>query len=227
VIREDRRVGTLLEAIEERNLEAARAAIAADPEAARGTAADGTSLVCMAVYRGQAAIAEAIADAKGDLDIFEAAALGRVDRLRALLDQDAAQMTAVAPDGFHPLALAAYFTHASAVRLLLDRGADPNQAARNATQVRAIHAAVAANQPGIVEWLLDAGADVDAPQQMDYTPLMGAAANARLEVLDLLLARGADVSRRTTEGKTAADLSREHGHDAVAARLQAIEEERR
>ena len=56
---------------------------------------------------------------------------------------------------------------------------------------------------------------------MDYTPLMGAAANARLEILDLLLAHGADPSMKTTEGKTAADLAREHGHADVAARLEA------
>ena len=40
----------------------------------------------------------------------------------------------------------------------------------------ALHAAVASNQPEIVRWLVEAGADVNARQQLDYTPLMGAAA---------------------------------------------------
>lgn len=210
---------SLLDAIKARDLTAAREALAADPSSVRGTSPDGTSLLCLAVYYGQHEIAEAIATAKGNIDVFEAALLGRVDRLRELLDADPALLNAYAADGFYPLGLAAYFKQPAAVRLLLDRGADPNQAARNAAKVTALHAAVSSDQPQIVEWLLDAGADVNARQQIDYTPLMGAAANARTAIMELLLARGADAAMRTTEGRTAADLAREHGHEAIAARL--------
>jgi ankyrin repeat protein len=209
----------LIDAIKAKDLNAARQALAADPASARGTSPEGASLVCLAVYYGQTAIAEAIAAAKGDLDIFEAAALGLAPRLTSLLDAEPGLVNAIAADGFYPLGLAAYFKHPAAVRLLLDRGANPNQAAANAAKVTALHAAVSSNQAQIVEWLLDAGADVNARQQMDYTPLMGAAANARLDILELLLARGADPSLRTTDGKNAADLARDHGHEQVAARL--------
>jgi ankyrin repeat protein len=210
---------TLIDAIKAKDLTAARAALAADPGSARGHAPEGTSLLCLAVYYGQIEIAEAIAAAKGEIDVFEASLLGRVERLRDLLDSDPSLLHAFAADGFYPLGLAAYFKQPAAVRLLLDRGADPNQAARNPAKVTALHAAVSSNQPAIVEWLLEAGADVNARQQIDYTPLMGAAANARTAILDLLLARGADPALRTTDGKTAADLAREHGHDTIAARL--------
>lgn len=209
----------LIDAITAKNLAAARAALDADPSSASGTSPEGTSLVCLAVYYGQTEMAEAIAASKGQLDVFEAALLGRVDRLRELLDEEPALLNAYAADGFYPLGLAAYFKQPAAVRLLLDRGADPNQAARNAAKVAALHAAVSSNQPEIVRWLLDAGADVNAQQQMDYTPLMGAAANARADIMELLLARGAERALKTTEGKTAADLAREHGHDAIATRL--------
>jgi uncharacterized protein len=214
---------TLIDAIKSRDADAARAALAADPAEAHGRSPEGASLLCLAVYYGQPEIAEAIVSARGGepaLDIFEAAALGRVDRLRRLLDREPALLNSVAPDGFFPLGLAAYFKHPDAVRLLLDRGADANQAASNGAKVTALHAAVSSNQPRIVEWLLDAGAGVNARQQMDYTPLMGAAANARTDILDVLLARGADPSLRTTDGKSAADLAREHGHEEIAARLE-------
>ena len=211
---------TLTDAIRAKDLDAARAALAADPGSARAIPEGGPSPVCLAVYYGQDAIAEAIAAAKGDLDVFEAAALGRADRVRALVDADPSSIGAVAGDGFHPLGLAAYFKRPAVVRLLLDRGADPNHAAANAAKVTALHAAVSSNQIDIALWLLDAGADVNARQQMDYTPLMGAAANARAELLDLLLARGADPSLSTTDGKTAADLARDHGHEDVARRLE-------
>lgn len=210
---------TLIEAIKAKDAAAARAALAADPAAANGTTAEGTSALCLAAYYGQSEIADAIAAARAEIDVFEAALLGRVDRLRDLLDRDPALLNAYAADGFYPLGLAAYFKQPAAVRLLLDRGADPNQAARNPAKVTALHAAVSSNQLEIVGWLLDAGADVNARQQMDYTPLMGAAANARIEILDLLLTHGADPALRTTDGKSAADLAREHGHEAVAARL--------
>ena len=211
---------TLTDAIKARDLDAARAALAADPASAGSTPSGGPSPICLAVYHRQPEIAEAIAASKGDLDIFEAAVLGRADRVTALLDADPSIIHAVAGDGFPALGLAAYFKQPAVVRLLLDRGADPNQAAANAAKVAALHAAVSSNQVQIARWLLDAGADVNARQQMDYTPLMGAAANARAELLDLLLARGANPALVTTEGKTAADLAREHGHDEVARRLE-------
>ena len=213
---------TLTDAIKAKDLDAVRAAIAADPEAVRAASEGGPSPVCLAVYYGQAEIAEAVAAAKGNLDIFEAAALGRLDRVREILDASPSALGAVAGDGFHPLGLAAYFKQPPVVRLLLDRGADPNQAAANAAKVTALHAAVSSSQTDIARWLLDAGADVNARQQMDYTPLMGAAANARLDLMDLLLARGADPALATTDGKTAADLAREHGHEEVARRLDAL-----
>lgn len=211
----------LIDAITAKDLDAARAALAADPSAASLPSSQGASPICLAMYHGQADMAAAIAGVKGDLDIFEAAVLGRADRVRALVDADPAVMHTVAGDGFHPLGLAAYFKQPAIVRLLLDRGADPRQAAANAARVQAIHAAVASNQPDVVAWLLDAGADVNARQQQDYTPLMGAAANGRTELLDLLLARGADPSLTTVDGKTAAVIAREHGHAEIAARLDA------
>lgn len=213
---------TLIDAITAKDLGAARAALAADPASASTPAPGGAAPICFAIYHGQPAIAEAIAEARGDLDIFEATVLGRVDRAGALVDADPALARAVAGDGFPVLGLAAFFGRPAVARLLLDRGADPNQAATNAAKVAPLHAAVAGNQPEIAAWLLDAGADVNARQQMDYTPLMGAAANARLALFDLLLARGADPSLRTADGKTAADLAREHGHEQIAARLDAL-----
>lgn len=213
---------TLIDAITAKDLDAARAALAADPASAATPSSQGTSPVCLAVYYGQPEIAEAVAASKGALDIFEAAVLGRLDRVRALVDADPSVVHAVAGDGFPPLGLAAYFRQPEVVRLLIDRGADVSQAAVNGAKVQAIHAAVSSNQPVVVGWLLDAGADVNARQQQDYTPLMGAAANARHAIVDLLLARGADPSLTTTDGKTAAVIAREHGHEDVAARLEAL-----
>jgi uncharacterized protein len=213
-------MGRLIDAITARDLEAARAALAQNPAAAvRDVSPEGTPAVCLAMYYRQPELAEAIAAAKGDLDIHEAAIMGRTARVRALLDADPSLVNARSADDAYPLGLAAYFRHPDTARLLLDRGADQNRAGMGAMKVTALHAAVSSGQTEIVRWLLDAGADVNARQQMDYTPLMGAAANARIDIIELLLARGADTSLRSTDGKTAADVAREHGHDETASRL--------
>src|SRR5436190_1142454 len=84
-----------------------------------------------ALYRGDDDRVSELLAADPELTVFEAAAFGRTDRLRELLDEHPAQANAFGDDGFQPLGLACFFGHAEAARLLLDRGADPNTLARN------------------------------------------------------------------------------------------------
>src|SRR5439155_1580282 len=66
------------------------------------------------------------------LDVFEAAAAGDVDRVRALLDTDPSLRDAHARDGWTPLHLAGHFRQTATIELLLARGADVNAVSRNA-----------------------------------------------------------------------------------------------
>src|ERR671927_17008 len=102
--------------------------------------------VLQAIYRGDAEEAERLA-ARRELDVFEAAALGRTERLRELLAADPAAANAWADDGFQPLGLASFFGHADAVRLLLAHGAEVNSASRNQMKVMPLHSAAAAQDP--------------------------------------------------------------------------------
>ena len=61
--------------------------------------------VLQALYRGDHDEAEHLASGR-ELDVFEAAALGRAERVRELLDDDASRANAFGDDGFHPLGLA-------------------------------------------------------------------------------------------------------------------------
>jgi ankyrin repeat protein len=152
-----------------------------------------TSPLLLALYEGRADDVERLRAESGRLDLFEASALGDVDRLRDLLDSGA-DPNEFAPDGFTPLTLAAFFKHLEAVRLLLDRGADVHQRARHEQiKVLPIHSAAAnGGSVEIVRALLDAGADVNARQPEGFRAIDAARQEGHEELERLLLDRGAE-----------------------------------
>lgn len=177
------------------------------------------SAILAAMYHNKRDEATRLAAEAPTLTVWEAAALGADDRLSALLDGDASLANAFAPDGHTPVGLAAFFAPPATTKLLLERGAAVATAARNDMKVQPLHAAVAARNAGAVALLLERAADPNARQQIGYTPLMGAAGAGRDDMVDLLLERGADPGLVNDEGKTAADVARDHGHTALAERL--------
>jgi uncharacterized protein len=153
------------------------------------------SELLQAVYRGdQGRVQEILAD-EPELDVFEAAGIGRPDRLRELLDQDPDLANAWADDGFQPLGLASFFGHLEAAQLLVERGAEVNSASRNDFKVMPLHSAVAEKDPEtryeIAKLLLEHGADPNARQQDDYTPLMAADQQGDARLRELLVEHGA------------------------------------
>jgi ankyrin repeat protein len=153
------------------------------------------SELLQAVYQGDQARAEELLAGDPELDVFEAAAVGRADRLRELLDGDPSLANAWAEDGFQPLGLASFFGHVEAARLLVERGAEVNSASRNDMKVMPLHSAAATGDPDaryeLAKLLLEAGADPNARQQDDYTPLMAAEQHGDERLRELLLAHGA------------------------------------
>src|SRR5919206_5316111 len=97
-----------------------------------------------ALYRGDDERVGELLAANPQLNVFEAAAFGRTERLEELLVEDPDNANAYGDDGFQPLGLACFFGHVEAARLLLERGADPNSLARN-EHIKAgpLHSAVA------------------------------------------------------------------------------------
>jgi len=191
-----------------------------------------------------------------DSALLEAAKLGQVSAVRALLAQGAAVDT-TDRRGFTPLMWAAAGGSLEVVRLLLDGGAEPDRRADDGTtalmlaaangftevvralvirganvsatrggatarQIAAEHrqsAVVALLEPAealglkllqatteghdmAVRQLLAAGAPATVSDARGTTPLMIAARNGDLGIVQALLSRGADASARDADGKT-------------------------
>jgi ankyrin repeat protein len=208
------------EAIKAGNAEDVARIIRDNPAALRMRDASGASPLLTAIYYQKPDIAKMIADAVGDIDVFEAAALGRADRIKELLRGDTALASAYSPDGFPLVGLAAFFGHLEAVKVLIDAGADIHAAATNAFKVQAIHAAVASKNLDIVRAVLDAGADPNAAQQQDFRPIHEAGSSGNRDLAELLMKHGADPTVKNDEGKTAIALAREKGHADFADWLE-------
>jgi uncharacterized protein len=127
--------------------------------------------------------------------VFEASAAGRAERVRELLDEDPSLANAWADDGFQPLGLASFFGHVEAARLLVERGAEVNSASRNDMKVMPLHSAAATGDEDtryeLAKLLLENGADPNALQQDEYTPLMAADQHGDQRLRDLLVEHGA------------------------------------
>jgi len=153
-----------------------------------------------ALYRGDRAAADALVDGGAPVNGFDAAALGDVDRLRAVLSSDPNLAHAWSADGFTALHYAAFMGGADAVRVLLDAGADVHAVARNDMRVQPLHSAAALGDVEACRMLLDAGADPNAAQQGGYVPLDEAEFNGKDELARLLRARGAQLSGNQPPG---------------------------
>jgi ankyrin repeat protein len=154
-----------------------------------------------AIYRGDQARADELLASEPELDVFEAAAVGKTERLRELLDEDPSLANAWARDGFQPLGLASFFGQTAAVRLLIERDAEVNSASRNEMRVMPLHSAAATGDAEaryeIAKLLLERGADPNARQQDEFTPLMAADQHGDERLRELLIEHGAETRPNT------------------------------
>ena len=160
----------------------------------------------VAVYRGDSEEVERLLALDPELDVFEAAALGRIDRLRELLDADPELVRARSVDDGTALHFAAFFRQPDATRLLVERGADLEAVASTFGNVTPLHSACASGERESARILVEAGAEPNVRQQGGFTPLHAAAQNEDEELARLLLARGADPEVATDDGRKPRDL---------------------
>jgi uncharacterized protein len=202
---DDARVETLLEA---------------DPALASSRDTSGVSALMRALYRFDKPLIDTVKRQVDELDVFEAAAFGDVDRLTELVSDEPSLVTTYSGDGFTALHFAAFFGRYEAAALLIERGAEVDAFGRGWMTGTAMHSAVSRLQSDVVRILLEAGANPNVRQSAGWTPLHAAAMNGDLASVELLLASGAEPTATNDEGRSVIDLAEESGDEATADRIR-------
>ena len=215
------KTGEFFEAIEKGDMQRFLALLREEPGLARARNAAGVSALLLARYSNREDMVDELLRSKPELDLFEAAALNKRNRVAELISLDPAQTKAYSADGFTALHLACFFGHPNIAEMLLRYGADANARSRNAMSVTPLHSAAAARKQRSVEWLVEYGADVNAVQQGGWTALHEAARLGDSEMVEYLMSKGADPTKKAENGKLAADLATENSHHEVLAVLKA------
>jgi len=207
----------MIAAVRAKDIRAVTRLIAEDPALASARSETGESAVLVAIYGASSAIADLLIQSGANLDACTAAAAGNVEALERRIAQDPKAVGAFAGDGWTPLHLAAFFGHTRAVRLLLDRGADPHAVSRNPTANTPLHAAAVRGHRDVVAALIAGGADVNRAAGGGWSPLHLAAGSGHVGVAELLIASGATLEGREAQGKTPLEIAEETNHAEVAA----------
>jgi adenosylhomocysteine nucleosidase len=211
----------LLAAILDADRARVRTILDSSPELAAARGPDGITVRLAALYRGQNEIAAMLANTGPPLDLFEAAALGRADRVTECVGEDSASVRAFTSDGWTALHLAAFFGQEASVDRLLDAGAPLDAVSRNDLANQPLHAATANGQVGVARRLIARGAPLEFRSHGGTTPLHLAAENGNESLVELLLSSGADPRVASDTGATAEVYARRSGHRELADRLQA------
>jgi ankyrin repeat protein len=136
-------------------------------------------------------------------DLTIAAALGDVQRVTALLDEDPSRIREKRPNGKRPLSAAVEFGHEALARVLLARGADPTW------PEPALPAAACAGDRALVELVLAHGADPNGAVFAAKTPELRAllmAHGGKLDPYELVfMDQDDEVLRRVKEDPSSAE----------------------
>jgi ankyrin repeat protein len=175
-------------------------------------------------------------DNQGATALVEAIAGNDTESIRMLIEAGADIRQAGGFLGFSPLSGAAAAGNAAIVRLLLQKGAKVDETMTAPESVLTVKNGKIAfghitplamastyGPPEVVKTLIEAGADVNAQDVRGMTPLMLAFSTDRFNpaIVRMLLAHGADPSRKSTAGESALDWAHKMGANGFSESLTA------
>lgn len=88
---------------------------------------------------------------------------------------------------------------------------------KGAHQIPMLHHAIRGRDQadGVLELLLDSGADVNGGTPSNHSPLMAAASVGRVPIVEMLIKRGANINAKNSTGQTALDVATKSENEDV------------
>ncbi|HEX2733164.1 MAG TPA: ankyrin repeat domain-containing protein [Polyangiaceae bacterium] len=155
---------------------------------------------------------------RSDGELVRALLARDLEQTRRLLDSGESVEAPSRRKGYRPLHLAALGKSHELVRLLLERGADPNQLSDTLGGALSVAAAHDADET-ILGLLLDAGADKEAQDVKGFRPLHAAAEGGNAAAVRFLVGRGVVLEPRTVNDVTPLHIACALGHLDAAREL--------
>jgi ankyrin repeat protein len=106
----------------------------------------------------------------------------------------------------------------TAVKRLLQEGADPNFVGENST---AIHTAAFHGADAILKVLIEAGANPNLKNRDGFAPIHWAASQGHIKTCEILIRNKADINAKTSAGGTALHVAASSGHSKICKILLA------
>lgn len=123
-------------------------------------------------------------------------------------------------NGWRLLMIAACYENEQCVQRLIKAGADISATDENSWPSMLHAACYYGGMLRIAKILIDHGADVNARRKRGQTPLMMAAQNGHLEVVQLLVESGASLTEDDDSGWTALDYAEQYERESVVDYLR-------
>jgi ankyrin repeat protein len=158
------------------------------------------------------AVIRALERAGAELDVFAAIACNDANRVGDILKSDPRAALGKDPEGRPALHQSVALDHQDIVKLLLEKGCDPD--IRNESEHTghkggtALLEAASWGRPRIAEILIARGASVNAKSARGRTPLHVAAGTNQMEIAQLLLKHGANINAKDDDGETPLDCAK-------------------
>ena len=186
----------------------------------------GNTALILAVNSAHNEIAELLYSVGVHPDIYEAASIGRNDLVAEHLSALPELLNSYSAEGFTPLSLAAHFGRVETAKYLIEQGAKINAVSKHPMGVTPLHAALFGRKLDTAKLLIEHGADVNIRRGGEKWPRSGwtamhyAAGYGFVDLIPLLINRGANLSITDNEGKTALQVAIDAGQTAVAEILK-------